>query len=267
MRKAACALLLCAMMVPGCAGKVETIHTAADFDPAALETGIVALGGFVVATRLATDPAQEPPTGVAVDDPLAQSDAWSPLLYGRFLTDAPRVRTWPWSQVSGRVEPAHLAEAHAMIARGGVLRRDQLDELAAELPEVRYLAFARLDRNEVELQPSTEQAARTSWEREELENDTQIRDRSLTARRTVAVTLDLYDLRTGRSVWTTTASVEAGELYNFEEAQATEATGELADNPAVRVRGTPRQGPALDGVLEKACGKLVESLLEGRRRG
>lgn len=248
-------------LVAGCAGKVETIHTDADFDPANLEEGIVALGGFVSASRLAADPAQEVPAGIAPDDHIAQSDTWLPLLYGQFLALAPPVQVWPWPQIAGRVDSLALAVAHATIARGGVLRREQLEELAAGLPEVRFLAFARLDRNEVSLHNSTEQAARASWERDQVDGETQVRDRSVTTRRQVTVTLDLYDLQEGRSVWTATASRDAKELYNFEDATETAATGELAENPAVRVKGTPRQGPPLEGVLEQVCGKLVERLV------
>lgn len=259
MARAALALLL--LTGAGCAGKVETVHTAADFDPTALEEGIVALGGFVVATRVTAAPDQEMPVGMEPDDHLAQSDAWTPALYGAFLGGAPQVRVWPWPQLSGRVDPALLAHAHAAVARGGVLHEDLLRGVARQLPEVRYLAMARLDRNEVDLHHSTEQAARTSWERDEMEGGAQARDRSVTTRRRVAVTLDLYDLYAGRSVWTTTVTREAKELYNYQEAEETAATGELADNPAVRVKGTPKQGPPLEGLIEKACGMLVENLV------
>jgi len=201
------------------------------------------------------------PVGIAPEDYAAQSSAWSYLLYGQFLARAPEVQVWPWAQFAGRADSAAVAAAHATIARGGVLRREQLDRFAADLPEARFLVFARLDRNEVSLHNSTEQAARASWERDQVDDETQVRDRSVTTRRRVAVTLDLYDLQEGRSVWTATASRDAKELYNFEDATETAATGELADNPAVRVKGTPRQGPPLEGVLEQVCGKLVEKLV------
>lgn len=257
MRAVLAAVLL---LAAGCAGKVETIHTDAAFSPADLQEEIVVLGGFVASSRLASDPAQEMPSGLAAADYFAQSEAWSPLLYGQFLAGAPTVQVWPWDQLVGRVDSLTVAAAHATVARGGMLQQAQLAQLAAGLPEARYLAVARLDRNEVSLHNSTEQAARTSWERDGVDGEREALDRSVTTRRRIAVTLDLYDLREGRSVWTATANREAKELYNYAEPEQEEATGELADNPAVRVKGTPKQGPPLESLLDAACRKLVEQL-------
>ncbi len=263
MRMAGLALLVGALALgAGCAGKMTTIHTAPDFDPAMLREAPVAIGGFVTSSRLLADPSQEAPGPMDTGDHLAQSDAWSPLLYGQFLTHASAVNVWPWSQVESRVAVAPLAAAHGALARGGLLRDAQLADIAAALPEVRYLALARLDGNEVTLHSSTEQAARTSWERDGVEND-EARDRSLSTRRRVTVTLDLYDLATGRSVWTATVEQVATELYNFEKAEAGKRVGASGTTtPGITVQGTPRQGPPLDGVLEKACGRLVERLME-----
>ncbi|MCP4572166.1 MAG: hypothetical protein GY838_07400 [bacterium] len=265
MKTITCGVLAAALILTaGCTTKVETIHTGADFTPAALEEGILVLGGFVMASRLALDPAQEMPPGFAPDGHADQSDAWAPLLYGQFLAGAPQVQVWPWDQLAGRSDSATVALVQASVARGGVLRRDQLDQLAADLPEARFLAVARLDRNEVSLHESTEHAERTSWERDGLDGETQVRDRSLVTRRLVEVTLDVYDLAEGRSVWTATATRDAKELYNFAEAEETAVAGDMAENTAVRVKGTPRQGPPLEGLLEKACGQLVEQIVGGK---
>ena len=249
------------MLAAGCAGKVETVHTDAGFEPAVLEEGVVVLGGFVASSRLAADLTQEMPSGFGASDHVAQSDAWSPLLYGQFLAVAPAVQMWPWAQLAGRVDSVTVASVHASLARGGTLQRQQLELMAAALPEARFLAVARLDRNEVSLHNSTEQAARTSWEREDLDGETQARDRAFVTRRRVVVVLDLYDLQEGRSLWSATASRDAKELYNFEEADRVEAAEEPAELPGVTVKGMPRQGPPLEGLLEQACGKLVEQLM------
>ena len=252
-------LLPCLLLVAACTTKVSNVQTARDFDPAVLDEGVMAVGGFVASTRLLADYPTEkdaPPAG----DLLAQSDAWAPLLYAAFLAEVPQLTVWPWPTVQGVLTDSTLVDDLAIFARGGLLRPAQLEPMARALPGVRYLALARLDGNEISLHEPAGSVTRNQRDHDGRDLHTNEGVVSLTTRRRVTVTLDLYDLQTGRSLWAATVRHDAKELYNPDEAQPAARDTVQAGDPYIRVEGTPQQAPSFAAVLEAACAAAVKRM-------
>lgn len=259
-----CRVLLAGLLltVGACAGKVETTHESPDFSRADLAAGRLAVGGVVLSTQLLADPTQDAPDGVPADDLLAQADAWSPLLYGQLLAAGPDVPTWPWSALRDACPDSVLADALATIARGGVLKPVQLEPVAKTLSAVRYLALARVEANETSLHQGSVAAVENQRVKDGRDPHGSTLDRSLTTRREVTVTLDLYDLKAGRSVWTTTATRRRDMLYNYADAEDNLRPPLVGEGqPVITATGRPMPTADFTEVLGDACAALAQRLL------
>lgn len=256
-------LLLAGLLtVAACAGKVETTHESPDFARADLAAGRLAVGGVVVSSRLVADPDQDLPDGVPPGDLLAQADAWSPLLYSQLLAAGSDVPTWPWSALRDACPDSVLAEALATIARGGVLKPVQLEPVARSLSAVRYLALARIEANETSLHQGSVAAAENQRVKDGRDPHGSSLDQNLVTRREVTVTLDVYDLAAGRSVWTTTATRRRDMLYNaadLGDGLRPPLVGE--GQPVINASGKPLPAVEFTEVLGDACAALAQRLL------
>ena len=77
----------------------------------------------------------------------------------------------------------------------------------------------------------------------------------------MTVTLDLYDLDAGRSVWTTTATRRRDMLYNYadaEEGLRPPLVGE--GQPVITATGKPLPTAEFTEVLGDACAALAQRL-------
>lgn len=257
-------LLLAGLLltVAACAGKVETTHESPDFARADLAAGRLAVGGVVLSSRLLADPTQDVPDGVPPGDLLAQADAWSPLLYGQLLAAGSDVPTWPWSALRDVCPDSVLGDALATIARGGVLKPAQLAPVARSLSAVRYLALARIEANETSLHQGSVAAAENQRVKDGRDPHASTLDQNLVTRREVTVTLDVYDLAEGRSIWTTTATRRRDMLYNAAEAGdglRPPLVGE--GQPVINASGKPLPAVEFTQVLGDACAALAQRLL------
>lgn len=256
------AAIALAIVLAGCAGRVQTVHETAGFTRTELAAGGVAVGGVVLSARLAAAPAAELPEGVPVDDVLAQADAWAGALYGALLDAGAGGTVWPWTAVRDACQDSALATVLVAFARGGLPRPDQVTALAGDLAQVRYLALARVDDERTELRGDPEAALRQQRIRDGREPHANARDNGLTTRRTMTVTLDVYDLATGRSVWTATAERHRDELYNYTEAGATKEPGVVPEGqPVITAQGKPLPMPEFLDVVGDACGAAARRLL------
>jgi len=248
------------LLLAGCAGKVHTVHQTEGFDPADLKVGSVAIGGLVLSQRLDADPVSKVPNG-APEDLHGQADLWSPVLYEKFLAYGGGTVIWPWPSTFDAMGDTIGGEVLRTAARGGVIVPDRLAKIAAALDGVRFLAVARVDGNEVSLleaSPTTSQMEQASRD----PHDTQQRTWSKT-RRKVTVTLDIYDLETHRSVWSSTADRRRDHLLSgddqmlVEEEMPREPGDPLIDSRSAHLPASP-----FDKVLGDACAAAVERLFD-----
>lgn len=259
-------LLVAVAGLAGCAGRVRTVHETPGLTRAELAAGGLGVGGVVLASRLATASGFDVPDGVPRDDVLAQADAWSGALFGALLGADAGGTVWPWTAVRADCPDSALVRVLAAFAGGGMPRPDELAALAADLPRVRYLALARIDGDETELRGDPEAEIRQQQSRDGRDPHATTRDRSLTTRRTVLVTLDVYDLADGRSVWTGTAERHREELYNFAaEGAGQEPAVVPKGEPVITARGKGVPTAEFGKVLQEACAAAAQRLLEEPR--
>ncbi len=251
-----------AAVLAACAGKVDTIHTSDGFARADLAAGRLGVGGVVLSARLDRDPARPAPDGVPLDDVLAQAEAWAPVLYGPLLAAGPDVTVWPWPAVRDACGDSALVQVLTAFARGGVLLPAQLGPLAAALDEVRYLALARVEQDETTLHESAEGVMENQRTKDGRDVHGSPRDPALKTRRKLTVTLDVYDLAEGRSVWTTTAERHRDELYNFTAQDGQDRPPVVPDGePVITADGRPLPTAEFTQVLDDACQALAQRLL------
>ncbi len=256
-------ILLLVLVAAGCAGRVQTLHEGEGYSRAALRAGRIAVGGVVMAARLQDDPDFVMPDGVPRGDVLAQGDAWSSALYGGLLAASPQTVVWPFPVVSSALEDSSLVDALQAVARGAVLHASQLQRLAAPLESLDYLAVARIDGDEQSLHEGTAGAVDNQRARDGRDLHGSPRDSALKTRRAVTVTLDVYDLAAGRSVWTATVTRHRDELYNFaDEAGSGRPPVVPAGQPVITADGRPLPTADFTPVLQDACNALARSLLE-----
>ena len=122
------------------------------------------------------------------------------------------------------------------------------------------MAMARLDGNEVSLHEQAGSVTRNQRDHDGRDLHDSERVSSVTTRRRVTVTLDLYDLHSRRSLWAATVRHDAKELYNPDEARPALPDTAQAGEPYIRVAGTPQEGPPFVGVLEAACAAAVKRM-------
>jgi hypothetical protein len=262
------AVILCLFLLGGCGGKVEQTHRAAGYDPLAADGMKYAVGGFVLGAGVEVVPetGDAPLSGFA-DDPAAQSDAWAPALYGPLLAMRGGRDVWDWSALRDNIPTDEITALQTAIARGEVPAAGSLAKVAGDLPDITYLAVARLDRNEIMVSNTAPTGLRT--DQSDPGGDVGAPSNSLLGtvriRRTVEVTLEVFDLRGGRSVWRGSVERQRTELLSSKSITESEdlvvipPTGE-DELPEIRVKGTALAAPALEDLLAEACEALVGNL-------
>lgn len=267
MNRTATLVMIPLLLLAGCAGKVRTVHQGEGFDPARLEGAAIGVGGVVLAARAVADPAVAVPDGLPAGDVLAQAEAWSTSLYGGLLTARPGVAAWPHGAVAAACPDSVLAFALLDIARGGVLKPARLEPLGAALPEIGYLAFARVEDDDLTLHEGAEAVMRDQRTRDGRDPHGAQLDRSLKVRRAVTVTMDLYDLAAGRSVWTATVTRHRDELYNHAGLPDDARPPVVPEGqPVITAGGQPLPAADFTRVLDDACGALARRLLESEEQ-
>jgi hypothetical protein len=259
-------VVLFLLLLGGCA-RVANVHHAADYDPLAQDGAKYAVGGFVLGSQTTLDSQAEIGSGAENSDPRAQTDAWANELYGPLLAGRAGLNVWAWSALRDNIPADTITAVQAEYAKGSGLPPEMITPLAADLPEITYLVLARIDRNDIEIGSNTpavlgNQAANES---RDPHAETDMMTRSVKTRRIVKVTMNVFDLRSGRSVWSGAVTRNKTELYSPSEEDldqklvVTPSTEEGAA-PEIRVKGASLAMPELDALLGEACRDLVGNL-------
>lgn len=250
----------------GCA-RVANVHHASDYDPLANDGARYAVGGFVLGTDVTLDSQAEIGSGVVNTDPRLQTDAWAAHLYGPLLTARGGQDVWAWSALRDNIPADTITAVQAAYAAGKALPPQLVRPLAADLPEITYLVLARIDRNDIEIGANTPAVLGNQLANQSRDPHakTDLMTRTVKTRRTVTVTMDVWDLRRGRSVWSSTVTRNKTELYGAGDEDAEQSlvvTPPAADGtpPEIRIKGASLTMPELDALLDEACRDLVGNL-------
>lgn len=251
-------LLVSLALLAGCSTRVKVINTDPEFARRLAAADIVALGGVTVAPMIGAE--------LAPADAFAAAEA----LFRAFLSGRPDLAAWPAPTVGEKLGDDVLSVLLAEYGRLGRLRVDQLLPLAEPLHGCRFLALARLTDDAIRSQVLDQDGFDPN--RPTAEHPRPL-TQSVTTERAVTVTLEIFDLASGRSVWQGEARARERERYRYQDRLQREPSAYLqerlaaADSP----RYLPRQGeflqmPDLIDLLEQALSGLVQRLPEPERR-
>ena len=263
------AVVLFVFLCSGCGGKVSSVQYAADFDPLAADEAKYAVGGFVLGEKAEQKNDDDGETLSEHGDHRAQTDAWSALLYGPFLVARAGQNVWSWSALADNIPADAIAGVHQAYAVGGVMPQELLTALKGDLPDITYLVLARVDRNEIsisEMAPASHSDGLDSDGGNVPATPSSLRH-PVKTRRTVAVTMDVYDLHTGLSAWTGSVERVKTELVGPDTVQKREdlvvtPAAEEGAPPEIRLKGPSLEMPDLEDLLAEASAALVNDLFK-----
>jgi len=259
------AVLFLSSMI-GCGGTVSRLHYAEDYDPVAQDGAKYAVGGFVLSTAAELDRQAE----IGSDEQNAslryQTDTWSPIIYGPLLAGRGGLDVWSWSALRENIPFDTITEVQKVFSRGEAVPPSLLQQVAADLPEITYLVLARIDENEISIgRMLPDIHNRSGFENNDFRPNADSLMNSAKSRRTVVVTLEVYHIRDGRSVWRGDVEREQTILLGGDAMLASEG---LVVTPATEEDGLPEiqvnsaavKFPPLADVLADACAALVTDL-------
>jgi len=197
-----------------------------------------------------------------------QTDTWSPIIYGPLLAGRRGADVWSWSALRENIPVDSITEVQLYFSRGEVVQPSLLKQLAADLPEISYLVLTRIDKNEIGIgRMLADIHSRAGIENNDFRPPEDSLMNSAKVRRKVKVTLEVYDLRSGESVWRGDVEREITELLGADamiEDQGLVVTPATEEDglPDIRVNSAAVKFPELEELLAEACGALVIDLFK-----
>jgi len=221
----------------------RSLYSDPGFGFQAMKGKTLAVGGMVLADGAALDEYCDIGVSRRQLTYEVQAGLWSPQLNSAVMNLTPEVEIQYWHTVQNAA-PAELVEAtHSTVAHHGIIKPNIMQDWAKILPEADYLALARIDNTWLD------GTGQSDWSRAE------------GLGRVVVITLDICDLRQGRSVW----SYEVQKHVWSRDSGA--ATGEKEDTggmSGVEDHGTTQTAPKLQDALDDALDEVVKKLRQSQ---
>jgi hypothetical protein len=240
------------LLLGGCATRVKVLDHDPDAGRLLAASPLVAIGGVTVAPGMG---------GVLA--PADAEDA-AAALYRAFLSARPELAVWPLprlQQPPGGDVLAVLAEEYGRLGR---LRPDQVRALGDLLAGCRFLALGRLVDDDVRSRIASAEAPPPATGSG---TDGSLATTVSTERRTT-VTLELFDLATGGSLWLGRAEARDRQRYRYEDRLQRDPVGYLqqhlesaAEPPVLQRRGEYLELPDLVVLMEQAFAAVLERLI------
>jgi len=196
------------------------------------ESAGIAVGGVVLGPEAPLDHLCGIPVPYHEFDYGEQSDMWAYYLY--------------WPTVRDQVPDSTTGKLHEVFAHMGVLRPERLQPFLESFPLADFLVIARVDY--IFLEHRTRQASGLHS----------------SIGRTIEVTLECYDLHTGKSVWRSTKKKHSNgkKLGPIDDSENRAMVHKMDDGDVdVGVPGTSVSAPTLDEMIPKCINSLVASML------
>ncbi len=249
-----CVAIFLLTFISGC-GKTRWVAThnnddrawyvAPGFDFSAMKGKALAIGGVVLRDGSRLDEFCE--IGVSRRNLTyeVQADLWSPLLNTAAIRLTPEVTISHWHSVQAHT-PDPLREAtHGVFAHRGVIKPHLVQEWSAQLPDADYLALVRIEDTWLDSTGQSDWARATGMGR------------------VLALTLDIYDLHEGVSVW---SHMVQKHVFSSVRGSATDKPrGRSSDQSTappktVDQMGTTTNAPTLADALEEALAEAMGKL-------
>jgi len=240
------------LLAAGCSTKVKLADQDPAFADAMMSAQEIALGGVTAA-----------PT-VGVFDPVDLADA-EDALFGAFMSLRGNLEIWPQGRTADQLGSETLADLAGQYTATGRLNFQELQKLEPVLAPCRYLAFSRLTDDEIASDTQTsglmDQEARAAGVPEHGDTGSSL----VSTTRRIRVTLEIYDLTTGFSVWNAEASTKGRESYEYEAPAASadaiqKNLADTSDDLVIQRHGGALRGADLIKLMATAFGELVQRL-------
>lgn len=250
------ALILMSSLLCGCATKVKLADTDPGFAAALSADPNLALGGVVVSEQVLGE--------LAPDDAVMADE----VVFRAFLQHRPDLTVWPREAVDGRLEPDQLEAVRGQATAAGPLPVEAVRAMGEVLQGSRYFVMTRITADQVRTVTEGPTQDRDGFRpgAEGVPEDGGAWSNPVITERRLELSVDIYDLRDGRSVWQAEASSRARQHYEYEDALRDDATyvkDRLAaedDEPTLSRTGVYLKTPDLMDLLEQALTKVVQQL-------
>lgn len=248
-------ILTAALALGGCATRVKVAASDPALAAGLAAVPVIAVGGVAVAPQVG---------GVLADD---DAEAAAAAFHRAFLDARPDLEVWPLPRVQALAGRESLTDLMAEYGRLGRLRPDQLRPLAEPLGACRLLAVARLTADEVRsLSPQGQRPAAAAGSGA-ADDQGGLALTTVSTERRVTVTLEIFDLLRGSSLWQAEASARKRDRYSYEDRLRRDPGGYIqqrlaaATEPAtLERRGEYLQLPDLVDLLEQALAAMMRRL-------
>ncbi|MCP4291532.1 MAG: hypothetical protein GY780_06825 [bacterium] len=251
----------------GCAGRVQNIEQSESFnlDPMLQEPW--AIGGLVINPSLIPDKVARKELQELSSGWLAFPEAYSPLVYGGFVRHNPQMELWTFSTVSNLIPAAELKKMLSDFSSSQPLLPETLAKISQSIPKIKYLVLTRLNETGIENKTTSfdQYAENSPYQDGDPKNPTMTR--SMSVRRSVELTMIVFDLNSGQQVWSCSRENWKDEVFNFNQDVGnvdivTEGEEGAPKTSGIRIEGTPVRGPELKKVLAEGCVGLVQELIK-----
>jgi len=244
-------LIAVLLLMTGCRGGSKVLTQAEGFDFDEMRKSTCAIGGVVINTSLVPD-------GAAQKELLPFAEQWntfaefgSPMLYSGLLRAAPEMELWTFETVLSLVPTPELKEIFKDVERlrrpnPGNLKNDTRLETDQDM-----ISVALDQRNRDGRDPHANTLART-----------------VTLRRGVYMSMEVYDLSTGNLVWSGEADQWTNDILSSganKQSPDVELLreGEDSEVSQVLLDGTMRNSPGLIEGMEDLFAKLAFEMKAG----
>lgn len=210
------------------------------------ESAGIAVGGVVLGPEAPLDHLCGIPVPYHEFDYGEQSDMWAYYLYSALDKHSEKTTIYTWPTVRDQVPDSTTGKLHEVFAHMGVLRPERLQPFLESFPLADFLVIARVDY--IFLEHRTRQASGLHS----------------SIGRTIEVTLECYDLHTGKSVWRSTKKKHSNgkKLGPIDDSENRAMVHKMDDGDVdVGVPGTSVSAPTLDEMIPKCINSLVASML------
>lgn len=239
----------------GCATRVKVTGSDPQLARSLRESPLISIGGVTVA-----------PTVNGILSPDDARDA-AHAVQRAFLSTRPEIEIWPLDAVRPRLGAAALARLVHEYGLLGHLRPDDLTPLADNLNGCRLLAMVRLTADEVHSKTMhTEAPAPLPGSSAHAETGGPVTP-TVSTERKVTVTLEIFDVATGRSVWRAQAHARDHERYRYEDRLRSDPVGYVQQRLATSQspvhldrRGAYLKLPDLVELIEQAVSAAAQRL-------
>jgi hypothetical protein len=258
-------MIMALILLAGCRGGAKVITQAEGFDFEEMKQSSWAVGGVFLNKDFVPDGAAQKELQPFLTPWNGVSEVLSPMLYGGLLRVAPEMELWTFDTVFSRVPEVELKELAEELANSREPAPGKIKNLTESLAKVRYVVFARVDDTQLDTNEDMASSVVDQMNRDGREPHANTLARTVSIRRGVFMSMEVYDLQTGIKVWSGEADhwdevLLTGEANEQSRGVQVLRDGEDSEVTQILLDGIMRNGPSLLAGIRETCAKLANEM-------